>query len=256
MTTRAVACVGLMLAVAGCSIVDPKHYQALRGMDAGDTDAGGTDTGMDTGDEDVPVIPEDAPMAPTHAETCGGADALVIASTTRNIMIDTNMMRNDTTATCVGIGGVELNTIGNDAFLAIDVAAGEYWHFHLRGNPADPTTPMRNPALYLLTSGCDPRACEQSSDICTGPSDEHFAFVASSPGRWYLGIDDATAGGGWSRLCGKLQYSWLESGDVVPRQELPQSRLWRFAVVRRRALRRSTRHAIRAESRGRVRRRQ
>lgn len=176
---------------ASCSIVDPAYYEALQAHDAGVTgdgsvanmdggDAGSVDAGVDAGGFN-PIV---------TSERCGMTNAVII-SHTGLFEIDTSGATEDVSATCGG-----RPTPGNDLFLAIDVSAGEYWHFHLQVHPSETNRAARNPTLYLLPASCDPRFCAQKADACMGPSDEHFAFVATTNGRWYLGIDDANAGGG------------------------------------------------------------
>jgi hypothetical protein len=114
-----------------------------------------------------------------------------LAEQTRDIHIDTTDAANNTTSTCSSS-----STVGNDLFIAFDVTEGEYWHFHLAADFDYPSSAELNPSLYLLTNACDPRNCEFFSNRCTGTGDEHFAFVASTTGRYYLGIDDNTLGGG------------------------------------------------------------
>jgi cysteine-rich repeat protein len=82
---------------------------------------------------------------------------------------------------------------GNDAFFAIDVQAGEKWHFHVIDQSSD--AKPGNASVYLLPS-CDSRACQPRNalDLCGPGTDEHFTFVASTAGHWYLGIDDRIAG--------------------------------------------------------------
>lgn len=135
------------------------------------------------------------------AEGCGEAATPRINSLPRGqaIMVDTSAAANNVRSSC-GRG-----TEGNDVFFAIDVEAGDYWHFHLAADPNDPNASMRDPVLYLFSSGlpdnagaytCADRSCDFFADRCTNSSDEHFAFVASTSGRWFLGIDDHNTGGG------------------------------------------------------------
>ncbi len=128
-------------------------------------------------------------------DRCGvAAPALVLNRTRQDIAIDTRVLTNAVSSSC---GGAP--TLGNDAFIAVDAQAGEYWHFHLRTDPADLQSSTRMPALYLLPApagSCDPRDCTFSSDQCVFEGDEHFGFVASDSGRWFLGVDDRVIGGG------------------------------------------------------------
>ena len=135
------------------------------------------------------------------ANRCGVVDTPLINALPAGepILIDTTMASNSLRSSC-GRG-----TEGNDVFFALDVAEGDYWHFHLAANPDDPNASMRDPVLYLFSSGpegndgnrtCSDRSCDFFADRCSTSSDEHFAFVASTAGRWYLGIDDHNTGGG------------------------------------------------------------
>jgi cysteine-rich repeat protein len=128
----------------------------------------------------------------TPAESCGDSVHGVIASTTPPFGVDTTMLADDIRATCAGH-----STDGNDAFFAITVSSGDFWHFHLAVDPRDLGL-GRDPALYLLQDSggaCDGRTCAQISDQCDGASDEHFAFQAPTAGTWYLGVDDRNTGG-------------------------------------------------------------
>jgi hypothetical protein len=152
---------GLLL--PGCLAVDDGFYQ-----------------GLAPGETDVPL-----------SEECGDTSAVALADETRDIHIDTTQAVNNSTSTCSSS-----STVGNDLFIAFDVTEGEYWHFHLATDNDFPTSANLNPSLYLLTDACDPRNCDFFSNRCTGTGDEHFAFVASETGRYYLGIDDVNTGGG------------------------------------------------------------
>ena len=179
----------LAVATSGCFVVDSKFLDAL--ADGGGANDLGMDGGRDAGDAgDAGMVDMDVPdMGPEDmgdmgfrivpADTCGDPTMGAITSTTVPFPIDTNPLRNDITATCAGHA-----TNGNDAFFAVTVASGDYWHFHLAVDPRD-LAMTRDPALYLLqdTGGsCDGRTCAQISDQCDGTGDEHFAFVAPSAG--------------------------------------------------------------------------
>lgn len=179
----------LMLAalpLAACSLSDPSLLDPLRqGVDAGETDAG--DPMEDAGPG--PMV-DAGPPGPQPADRCGAADVYEITETTLDLEIDTTAFTNRTTVSCAPSGG-------NDAFFAVRVTGGDYWHFHLRTDPTDPNATTRDPVLYLLGEGCNPNSCAQSSQACQGnQSDEHFAFKPDAEGLWYIGIDDGNAGGG------------------------------------------------------------
>ena len=148
----------------------------------------------------------DSGPALAGANACGAAQTPLLnemdlsALGGDGIMIDTTQATNGQSSNC-GRG-----IPGNDLFFAVDVAAGDYWHFHLRTDPSDADSANRDPVLYLFQGGpenqatgtrsCGDRSCDFYADRCSSNSDEHFAFVASSEGRWFLGIDDFQAGGG------------------------------------------------------------
>lgn len=189
--TRFSSCAcGLLLALpllSGCFIVDD---DLLDGLGDGAVDTGTVDASTDTGSPDT-TPPDTGPTGPQPVDTCGDDDnVFVISETTEDLLVDTTVLNNRLSAECTGN-----DSDGNDGFFAIDVVPGQFWHFHLRSDPTDPTSVDRDPSLYLLDN-CDPRRCEHSSDVCDGNKDEHFAFVADSPGRWYIGVDDRSAGGG------------------------------------------------------------
>lgn len=169
----------------GCSLADPARLDELGPEDAGSgVDVSVGDGGMDAG-------PLDAGRANFAVDRCDSPNIMVIDETTENLYINTVVLEPDVnvTARC----GVESR--GSDGFIAIDVQALDTWHFHLQvRNQTD-----RNPSLYLLPSngagGCTDTACEQLSDSCSGPGEEHFSFVPTEDGRWYIGIDDGEMGG-------------------------------------------------------------
>lgn len=165
----------------GCFVVDTEHLDDLRngGADAGMSDAQMPDEDSGTGGEQL-------------NDACGGdiAEYIVLsASTTTPMPVSTRGLSNRISS-CGS-----RDAPGNDGFIAIQVQAGEKWHFHVIPDPSVEDND-RDPFLYLLDSRCRNTACEHSSDACVGSGDEHFAFVAPTGGTWYLGIDDRMAGGG------------------------------------------------------------
>lgn len=165
------ACILALTLASGCAVVNSDHLNSLR-------DGGGNNMGeggmVDAG--------------PMFDDSCGATTPrMILRGTTRGIQIDTRAGYRSTVSQSCGA-----TTPGHDAFIAVEVAAGEYWHFHL-------STPdgNRQPMLFLTpASSCDTRNCQYVSASCTGAGDEHFAFVADSPGRWFIGIDDGASGGG------------------------------------------------------------
>ncbi len=86
---------------------------------------------------------------------------------------------------------------GPEGFLPIEMLAGEKWHFHVSVLSSE-----NDPAIYVLDSGCDDRACSVGDgiDICERGTDEHLSFLAPSDGTFLLAIDTAEDGGGLYEL--------------------------------------------------------
>ncbi len=132
------------------------------------------------------------PQTSTVDDQCGAASpATVLTDTRRNIPIDTTELTSTIVSTCGGAA-----TIGNDGFLAVDMQAGDAWHFHVKNDPTDPASVDRNPGIYLMSAACDERDCSHVSLSCSDGGDEHFTMVADADGRYFLGIDDGVSGGG------------------------------------------------------------
>lgn len=167
--------------LGGCAVLSRSHLDELAdggaSMDAQTTPD--TGTGTDSGpDDSIPLVP------------CGNASAHLFAdSTGGQLRVDTTALSNRNSS----CGSREAP--GNDGFIAIDVLGSEQWHFHVIPDPSV-AGQDRDPFIYLLDSTCRNTDCSFSSDQCRGPGDEHFAFVAPSDGRFYLGIDDRNPGGG------------------------------------------------------------
>lgn len=173
----------------GCSLADPALLDQLGPEDAGNSDVTITeDASVDGGGD---VGPADAGRPNAAVDRCDDPDIMVIDETTENLYINTFVLEPDVnvTARC------EVASRGSDGFIAIDVQALDTWHFHLQVRDRED----RNPSLYLLPSngsgGCTDTACEQLSDSCTGSGEEHFSFVPTADGRWYIAIDDGELGG-------------------------------------------------------------
>jgi cysteine-rich repeat protein len=174
-TIRASVFLLLCLSLGACGITR-EHLDEV--LNSGPEDAGRLPDGqVNPGEDAGPVIRFD--------DVCGAENPeFLLRDTTPNIMVDTTSYANNNTGSCNAM------TPGNDVFLAVDVQAGEFWHFHLSA-----LTPNREPILFLTTDACDQRDCEFSSNSCDMEGDEHFAFIADESARWYLGIDDEVAGG-------------------------------------------------------------
>lgn len=162
-----------LAALSACTVVDRGALNRVEERQGSDM---GVVVGSDTCNPNTPVI-----------AAVGGTERFVIDTTGRTNSVSTNNCRG---------GGI---TPGNDTFLAIDVAEGEYWHFHLQRDSSFTDNTDRNPVVYALPAqgdGCNTQFCDQFADRCSTGSDEHFAFVATSTGRWYIGVDDQNPGGG------------------------------------------------------------
>ena len=178
--------------LASCSLADPDLFRALEG-DTGMVDGGVDAPGEDTGGEDTGG--EDAGPTGVAVDQCGDEDVMVLVDSTPDIDIDTTVLTNRT-GSLAGCGNLQVP--GNEGFLAVQVGAGEEWHFHLRAHPeADPEADL-NPTLYLLNEACSGTMCAEDllANFCEARGEEHFAFTFSSPGTWYIGIDDTNPGGG------------------------------------------------------------
>ncbi len=177
--------VAAALFLGGCFVVTPDHRDDVLGgqMDGGED--GGTDgmvTTLDAGPDSILV------------DRCGDdmANYEILRDSRPAFIVDTTALVNRVSQ-CGSASAP-----GNDGFIAIEVTAGDQWHFHVIPDPATPGQ-VRDPFLYLVLpsgSSCDTRACQHFSNSCAGTGDEHFAFIAPEDGIWYLGIDDAMAGGG------------------------------------------------------------
>lgn len=133
------------------------------------------------------------------AETCGDVSAPVIMPGD-SITIDTRGMQNDESFSLCESQWRDSSS-GPDSFFRLQVADGEYWHFHIEAIDG-----ALDPVVYVLPPNCNgvPDVCRpsRSSNRCTAnsPSDEHFGVRFSQSGFWYLGIDDVTPGGGRYRV--------------------------------------------------------
>lgn len=173
----------LLLALSGfttgCFVVDTGHLEGLgQDDDAGISTDADTTTDSGTGDQ--------------LNDACGGniADYVVLRTSTPSQLAFSTRSLSNRVSSCGS-----RSAPGNDGFVAIEVQAGDQWHFHVIPDPSV-AGQDRDPFLYLLDSTCRNTACEHASDACVGAGDEHFAFVAPRNGTWYLGIDDRNEGGG------------------------------------------------------------
>ncbi|MBX3246416.1 MAG: hypothetical protein KF901_04465 [Myxococcales bacterium] len=183
-----VACL-IAASLLGCSLADPSLYQAL--PETRDDGGTGRDGDMPPGDAEQ----DGGGVEQRGVDRCGADDVYVIRNTEEDILIDTRVF----TSTVNSLpGSCNVSAPGRDAFFAVDVQAGEYWHFHLRVSPDDPDVTSRNPILYLLNSSCATTQCNRDlfANYCEQNQDEHFGFQFTESGRWYVGVDDANTGGG------------------------------------------------------------
>jgi cysteine-rich repeat protein len=121
------------------------------------------------------------------AQECGTPDVPVVESSSDFVLVNTEGLGNHFD---------ELSCLadqpqGDEGFFAIDVVAGERWHFHVRV-----TDDFSNPAVYVLPQ-CDERSCQTGDglDACGPGSDEHLSFVAPEAGRYIVGVDTRAPGG-------------------------------------------------------------
>ncbi len=185
----------------GCTIVDSGLIDSLLAGDAGASDGAAGDGA--TG----PRIAGDA---------CKDDTDVTVITDSVELTVDTEGFSSTFNSNCSGTP-----TIGNDAFIPIDVLPGEVWHFHLAADPTDERSRDRDPAVFLVqeSNDCDDRGCNNFSDECAGSFDEHFAFEPSAEGRWYVVIDDRQAGSGrynldaFRLLCGDGEVSHGENCD-------------------------------------------
>jgi cysteine-rich repeat protein len=122
------------------------------------------------------------------ADICSSPDVPVVTSSSQPVRIDTSKLSDKIRdlASCT-----EFQALGNDAFFAVDMEAGEKWHFH-----ASIVGEQANPAVYVLRS-CDERTCQvgDAIDDCNDGFDEHLSFSAPTTSRYFIGIDSREAGG-------------------------------------------------------------
>ncbi|MEM7447506.1 MAG: hypothetical protein AAF355_04630 [Myxococcota bacterium] len=189
----------LLLLCAGCSLANESLLERFEGssIDAGPEDAQPV-TSQDSGAADASEGDASGfDAGPAPADRCeDNGDTLVLTDTTEDLVIDT---RNNV-STISSLPSCGLQVPGSDAFVAVDVEPGTYWHFHLQTDPtAASDSRERDPTLYLLRDGCNVTQCQAATvaDYCGSTSDEeHFGFEFPQAGRWFIGIDDRISGGG------------------------------------------------------------
>lgn len=158
-------------AVSGCFVFDESLYLHRDGG-TGTTFEGGIQvlSLADTCEANVPM-----------ATFEGGATSWMRA-------FDTRTLRDDHT----NVGCTGRSSPGPDGFFAVDMEAGERFHIHIRRRSAG-----ADPVLYVLRQICDERNCDRpfGLDACRADSDEHLSILATSAGRYYVGIDSGNEEG-------------------------------------------------------------
>jgi hypothetical protein len=155
---------------SGCFVFDESLYLNRDGG-AGSTDGG------------VPAV--------SLADTCETNVPLVTFENGANSWMrafDTRSLRDDHT----NLGCTGRSSPGPDGFFAVDMEAGQRFHIHIRRR-----SPGADPVLYVLRQICDERNCDRpfGLDACRADSDEHLSILATSSGRYYVGIDSGNSEG-------------------------------------------------------------
>jgi hypothetical protein len=147
---RTITLLSLSSLLSGCFVFDSQLYMI---------DGGTTFSPSETCETGAPVL-----------------DVSMGASVT--FAVDTMANGDDTRDTVACTGSMES---GPDVFVSVDPDPGDRWHFHVR---VDRAAGGADPAIYALTSGCDPRDCQggDGTDTCGAGSDEHFTYVADASG--------------------------------------------------------------------------
>jgi cysteine-rich repeat protein len=168
----------LAVALGACDVFDPGLYRADGGSDAG-SDDGGIVAGPDM-TSTVPFL--------ALADRCNG-ELPTLSLSLQEFIVDTTGLSGDFTdlATCTG-----QEEQGNDGFFAIQMLAGQRWHFHVH-----PLSTDVDLALYVVPT-CDERSCSvgNAEDECGAGRDEHMSFLAPTSGKYMVGIDSRKSGGG------------------------------------------------------------
>jgi cysteine-rich repeat protein len=177
---RLLACVALAVPLSACSVFDPDLYKGAV-LDMAD---GADMVGVDSGGADMSKsVPELA-----LADRCV-SDVPMLTTSPQEFVVDTTHLGNDFSdlSACTGY-----EEPGNDGFFAINAQKGQRWHFHIK-----PLTPGTNISLYVVPT-CDDRGCTlpDSQDECGADRDEHLSFIAPTAGKYMVGIDMRTSGGG------------------------------------------------------------
>ncbi|WP_428263797.1 PPC domain-containing protein [Haliangium sp.] len=188
---------------------------------------------------DAEVPPPDASLPDAAPPDAGGPPVLALADRCDDAQLlslpageDHEVYRIDTTgltdtarelSSCLDPNDANARWNGNEGFFAVDMQAGEKWHFHVDvlGDP-----PVDDPAVYVLNS-CDTRSCQpgDGSDVCGAGSAEHHSFVAGASRRYLIGVDSRGAGGAVYEIevvrptCGNGEVEHSETcddGDLDP----------------------------------------
>jgi cysteine-rich repeat protein len=201
---------GACLLAQGCFVFDEKFYKELeqRGnlLDSGDN--GDLDSGQGDGDGDGDA-PKDAGPKLDGAvkddggseevelhlvDSCGDKDMYMLHDTHPPIEVSTIGFADD-----ISSNGCFASVPGPEGWMAIDMVAGDRWHFHVAPqNKVGQGQAVQNPALYMRTDCGDNRGCNAgtSLNLCGNGQDEHFTFEATSNARWLFALDDINAAAG------------------------------------------------------------
>lgn len=124
------------------------------------------------------------------ADDCNAGVPVITLDDAPSVMraIDTRSLGNDYDT----LGCITRPTPGTEGFFAVDMIAGERWHFHVRRKSAG-----ADPILYVFQNMCSDLACDREAglDACRQDSDEHLSLLATQTGRYYVGIDSGVEGG-------------------------------------------------------------
>lgn len=75
---------------------------------------------------------------------------------------------------------------GNDVYFRISMEENQKWHFHVKEHEGV------DPLIYIADRCDDSRSCRDGINACGEGKPEHFSFVASSAGDYFVGLDSLT----------------------------------------------------------------
>lgn len=197
----------LALAAPGCLVFDESLYLARErdaAVDAGaDLDA---QVGEDAGAADAGPAPDGGLPSVALADDCTGTVPELVLESGVSVQraFDTRGLTND----FASLGCTGRPQAGPDGFFAVEMTAGERWHFHVRrqGTGADPV-------IFVLDGMCLDLACDPPNalDACRADSDEHLSLVAGMTGTYYVGLDSGNVDG----FAGRVEVFRPVCGDGV-----------------------------------------